>query len=466
MDMRQAVLCGGLCCLASAALAAHGFGQASAPTGREWEQEQNLSYNKEPARAWAFSFTDADEAKQVLPWFSKRWKSLDSKTAWKFKWSKDPASRPIGFQNPDYDVSGWETIVVPSSWQAMGAHPERKKGWGTAVYANQPYLFKRDWPYVMGEPPKDFTSYEARNPVGSYRRTFTVPEEWQGEEVYLQFDGVDSFFYLWVNGKYVGFSKDSRTPAAFRVTPYLKAGENVLAAEVYRYSDASYLECQDMTRLSGLFRTVQLYAAPKLHIRDFFTQTEPLDWNKMQGGRWEVTVDVELQNLNAPDAPAAATLVAKVYDAQGNEVAPVKPADPPYDGIASKSFDLIGQTKWTTGLKLRFDAPRLWSAETPNLYTLVLELRAKDGTLIEAVPSHLGFRKVEVAARKGQAEKRFWVNGQKVKLKGVNRHEADPWMGHYTSNEVMEKEVRLMKEANINHVRCSHYPPAAYFLYL
>lgn len=467
MDMRQAMLCGGFCCLASAALAAHGFGQAAAPTGREWEQEQNLSYNKEPARAWAFSFTDAEAAKQVLPWFSKRWKSLDSDTAWKFKWSKDPASRPVGFQNPDYDVSGWETIVVPSSWQAMGADPARKKGWGTAVYANQPYLFKRDWPFVMGEPPKDYTSYAARNPVGSYRRTFTVPEAWKGEEVYVQFDGVDSFFYLWVNGRYVGFSKDSRTPAAFRITPYLKAGgENVLAAEVYRYSDASYLECQDMTRLSGIFRTVQLYAVPKLHIRDFFALTEPLDWNKMQGGRWDLTVDVELRNLNAPDTPAVATLVAKVYDAQGREVTPVKPADPPYDGVAGKPVDLTGQTHWKTGLRLRFDAPRLWSAEAPNLYTLVLELRAKDGTLIEAVPAQIGFRKVEVAARKGQAEKRFWVNGQKVKLKGVNRHEADPWMGHYTSNAVMEKEVRLMKEANINHVRCSHYPPAAYFLYL
>ncbi len=465
MDMRRAMVFGGLCCAAGVALAAHGFGNATAPTGREWEQEQNLSYNKEPARAWAFSFTDVASAKQVLPWFSARWKSLDSGTEWKFKWSKDPASRPVGFQDPAYDVSGWETIVVPASWQTMGADPERKKGWGTAVYANQPYLFKRDWPHVMGEPDRRYTSYAARNPVGSYRRDFTVPENWAGEEVYLRFDGVDSFFYLWVNGRYVGFSKDSRDAAEFRVTPFLKPGDNVVALEVYRFSDASYLECQDMTRLSGIFRTVQLYAVPKLHVRDFFATTEPLDWGKM-GGTWELTVDVDLENLNAPDAPAAATLSATVYDAAGQAVAPLAPADPPYDGVASKPVDLIGQRHWKTGLRLRFDAPRLWSAEEPNLYTLVLELRDAQGRLIEAVPSTLGFRKVEVAARNGQAQKRFWVNGQKVKLKGVNRHEADPWTGHAVSNETMEKEIRLMKAANINHVRCSHYPAAPYFYYL
>lgn len=465
MMMKETLALGGLCCLASMALAVHGFGTAPAPTGLEWEQEQNLSHNKEPARAWAFSFTDEASAKQVLPWFSKRWRSLDSRTAWKFKWSKDPASRPVGFQNPDYDVSGWETIVVPASWQTLGAHPERKKGWGTALYANQPYPFARDWPRVMTEPPKHYTSYAARNPVGSYRRDFEVPESWAGEEVYVQFDGVDSFFYLWINGKYVGFSKNSRDPATFRITPYLKKGGNVLAAEVYRHSDAAYLECQDMTRLSGIFRTVQLYAVPKLHVRDFFATTEPLDWKKMDG-RWELTVDVELQNLNAPLDPANATLSAKVFDAQGNEVKPVKPADFPWDGIAEKKVDLIGQRSWKTGLKLRFDSPRLWSAERPNLYTLVLELRDKEGKLIEAVPSQLGFRKAEVAARNGQKEKRFWVNGQKIKLKGVNRHEADPWTGHTVSNEAMEEEIRLMKAANINHVRCSHYPAAPYFYYL
>lgn len=468
--MGKLITAGGIVLLAAAAQAVRLSGTAAAPTGLEWEQEQNLSYNREPARAWAFSFTDTESAKKILPRFSSRWRSLDSRTEWKFKWSKDPDSRPKGFQDPAFDVSGWETIVVPCSWQAMGARPGCKGGWGSPLYCNQPYPFRRAWPTVMGEPPKNYTNYKARNPVGSYRRDFTVPAEWAGEEVYLQFDGVDSFFYLWVNGRYVGFSKDSRTPAAFRITPYLKAGRNVAAVEVYRYSDASYLECQDMTRLSGIFRTVQLCAVPKLHIRDFFTHVEPLSWKAMQQGRgdWEVVVDVEMENLSAPGAAAEGVVVAKVYDAAGDEVAPAAPKDPPWDGSrggASKPFNLIGQRSWKTGIKLRFANPKQWSAETPNLYTLVLELRDGRGRLLEAVPSQLGFRKVEIAARDGQTVKRFWVNGQKIKLKGVNRHEADPMTGHYVSDALVETDVRMLKEANINHVRCSHYPASPYFYY-
>ncbi len=446
-------------------LAGHSFGNATAPTGREWEQEQNLSYNKESARAWFFSFKSEEDAKKILPWASSRWLSLDSTTAWKFRWSKDPASRPVGFQNPDYDVSGWETIVVPASWQTLGADPARKKGWGTPIYSNQRYTFQREWPRVMLDPPKGYTNYNARNPVGSYRRDFTIPESWQGEEVYVQFDGVDSFFYLWINGHYVGFSKDSRNPAAFRITPHLRAGKNIVAVEVYRYSDASYLECQDMTRLSGIFRSVQLYAVPKLHIRDFFATTEPLEWKKMDG-RWELALDVELENLNPEQVSATATLQAKVFDDKGAEVSPVKPVDSPYDGISEKKVDLTAQRIWKTGLKLRFDSPRLWSAEKPNLYTLILELRDAQGQLIEAVPAQLGFRKVEIAAHNGQEQRRFWVNGQKIKLKGVNRHEADPWTGHTVSNTAMEEELRLLKAGNFNHVRCSHYPDAPYFYYL
>ncbi len=441
----------------------------AAPTGLEWEQEQNLSYNKEPARAWAWSFTDVESAKKILPWYSSRWMSLDSDSAWKFHWAKDPTVRPIGFQDPSFDISDWATIVVPCSWQTMGAKPGNNGGWGTIIYSNQRYCFQRDWPTVMKEPPKHYTNYDARNPVGSYRRDFTVPADWKGEEVYIQFDGVDSFFYLWINGHYVGFSTDSRDAAAFNITPYLQAGENTVAVEVYRYSAASYLECQDMTRLSGIFRTVQLYTVPNVHVRDFFATTEPLDWKAMQRGEgvWEVVIDIEMENLNQDLIPAKGTIAAKLYDAKtGAEVPAMTPADYPWDGIAEKPFNLIGQKKWKTGLLLRYDNPKLWSAEVPNLYTLVLEVRDENGKLTEAVPSQLGFRKVEVAARDGQVEKRFWVNGQKAKMKGVNRHESNPYTGHYVSNEQMEEEVRLMKEGNINHVRCSHYPAAPYFYYL
>lgn len=464
--IKETVLLSSICCLATMGMAVAQFGNATAPTGLEWEQEQNLSYNKEPARAWAFSFTDTEAAKQILPRYSTRWLSLNSTTEWKFKWSKDPASRPVGFQDPAYDVSAWETIVVPASWQAMGAHPEGKKGWGTALYSNQPYPFARDWPRVMTTPPKDYTNYAERNPVGCYRRDFEVPANWAGEEVYIQFDGVDSFFYLWINGQYIGFSKNSRDPASFRITPYLKKGKNVVAAEVYRHSDGAYLECQDMTRLSGLFRTVQLYAVPKVHIRDFFATTEPLT-AQFQDGLWEVVVDVEMENLYTDLTPAKATLSAKLYDAKtGKEVAPVTPADAPWDGISTKTIDITGQKTWRTGLLMRFQSPALWSAECPNLYTLMLELRDNKGALIEAVPAQLGFRKVEVAARNGDTKKRFWVNGQKIKLKGVNRHEANPVLGHTIPEAWCEEEIRLMKEANINHVRCSHYPADPYFYYL
>lgn len=471
--MKTMLTLGTACCATVMAFAAplsgNFFGSPAEPTYREWEQEQNLSLNKEPARAWAFSFKDVEAAKKILPQNSTRWLSLDSETAWKFRWYKDPdflKTENKYFYKPSFDVSSWETIVVPSSWQAMGARPGNKGGWGTALYSNQPYPFARDWPRVMTTPPKDYTNYNERNPVGCYRRHFEVPADWKGEEVFIQFDGVDSFFYLWINGTYVGFSKDSRSPAAFNITPYLVAGQNTVAVEVYRHSDAAYLECQDMTRLSGLFRTVQLYAVPKVQIRDFFATTEPLDWNNMTGGQWEVVVDVNIRNFNTPDVPAEAVLSAKLYDAAGQEVTAVTPADPPWDGIASKTIDVTAQKEWKTGLRLRYDAPLLWSAEVPNLYTLMLELRTKEGELIEAVPSQLGFRKVEIAARKGDAKKRFWVNGQKVKLKGVNRHESHPWLGHTIPDAWCEDEIRLMKEANINHVRCSHYPAAPYFYYL
>ena len=203
---------------------------APAPTGLEWEQEQNLHLNKEAPTAFFASFSDLQSALKVLPENSKWRRSLNGQ--WKFHWAKDPQSRPADFYKPDYDVKDWKEIKVPSSWQTQG--------YGTPIYSNQPYPFERSWPYVMKEPSnKNYTSYKERNPVGSYRRTFEVPADWDGREVYMQFDGVDSFFYLWINGQDVGFSKDSRNPARFDISPYLKKGEIVVAADVYRHSDGA-----------------------------------------------------------------------------------------------------------------------------------------------------------------------------------------------------------------------------------
>lgn len=454
--------------LTGAASAERLMGRQSAPLGCEWEQEQNLSLNKEPTRAWAMSFDTLKGALVGLPEHSKWWQSLNSKTAWSFHWSPEPAKRPVDFYKPDYDISGWGKIVVPCSWQAMGA--SENGGFGTALYCNQPYIFTarspsiiaKTWPKVLNNPnvPDNYTVKSQPNAIGSYRRDFEIPADWDGRQLYVQFDGVDSFFYLWVNGQYVGFSKDSRTESAFDITEYAKAGKNMIAVEVYRNSDGSYLEAQDMFRLSGIFRTVSVYALPKVHIRDFFAITEPTQAGKYTGD-WTVTIDTELANkLPYGTKVAPVTLSATVYDAKGQVVQPITPKDSPYDGISTKAVNLFGQRKYTTGLKMTYVKPALWSAECPNLYTLVLELKDAQGAVIEYVSTQLGFRQVEIK------DARFFLNGQKIKVKGVNRHETSPMNGHTLTRAEMEHEVRLMKEANINHVRCSHYPADPYFYYL
>ena len=215
-----------------ACLAAVPWSLAAAP---DWENEQVVGRNKEPGRATAWPYPDRPSALQATPEATPYCLSLNG--PWRFHWSPDPDRRPADFYRPDYDVSGWKEIPVPSNWQ--------RQGYDTPLYTNITYPFKADPPRVMGEPPRDYTNFTARNPVGSYRRSFTVPPAWKGRQVFLQFEGVDSAFYLWVNGRQVGYSEDSRTPALFNVTRYLQDGSNELAAEVYRYSDGSYLEDQD-----------------------------------------------------------------------------------------------------------------------------------------------------------------------------------------------------------------------------
>lgn len=434
------------------------------PTGLEWQQEQNLSFNKEAPAATFTSFGDEKSALEILPENSQYWRSLDGD--WKFKWVKEPSERPQSFYKPDFDVSGWDTIKVPASWQTQG--------YGTPIYSNQPYPFERNWPRVMDEPRnKQYTSYKERNPVGSYRRDFEVPADWSGREVYVQFDGVDSFFYLWINGRYVGFSKDSRNPARFDISPYLTPGKNVIAAEVYRHSDGAYLECQDMFRLSGIFRTVSLFSVPKLHIRDFFVNVNPtssqggslLPINAVEPGDihgdWRLLVDIDLSNLfPRQENVEGYTVSMKLYDDKGKVVNPVVPKDAPYDGIMERKLNLTGQDSYDTSLLGIYSKPLLWSAEEPNLYTLVIELKNKEGKAVEYVSSQVGFRNVCIK------DGTFLVNGQPVKVKGVNRHESNPSVGHFVSRAQAEEEVGLMKRANINHVRNAHYPTDAYFYYL
>lgn len=398
----------------------------AAPTGHEWEQEQNLSLNKEPARATFASFGDEKSALKILPEHSRYWRSLDG--PWKFHWVKQPEERPQDFFQPEFDVSGWKEIAVPSSWQCQG--------YDVPVYSNQRYLFKRDWPHVMGEPPTNYTAFLNRNPVGSYRRDFEVPKDWTGREVFINFDGVDSFFYLWINGHYVGFSKDSRSPAAFNITRFLKPGKNIVAAEVYRFSDGSYLECQDMWRLSGISRSVSLQARPKTFVRDFFAVPD-LD-AAYQNGILQITGD-----LSGPEARTS-RIIAALLDASGEGV----------------FFQIIKPEGTNFAATLAVKNPRRWTAETPELYTLVLELQDAKGKMREFVSAQVGFRKVEI---KNQV---FLVNGQPVKLKGVNRHENFPDTGHALSHAQMELDLLRLKQANVNHVRTSHYPNDPYWYYL
>ena len=396
---------------------------------------RSLSFGREERRAAFSSFDTLESALKILPEFSERTISLDSDTAWRFKWSPDPASRPVGFEKPSYDVSAWETIKVPCSWQAYGANG--KGGWGTPIYTNQTYPFKRDQPDVMGEPPKDWTAYSARNPVGSYRRDFDVPEKWNGQDIFLKFDAVDSFFYLWVNGEYVGFSKDSRNPAEFNVTKFVKPGKNVVALEVYRYSDGSYLEDQDMFRLSGIARSTWLLAKPKIHIRDFSVRPYPIPDlpGKPSNGDWNLEIHVDYSEA-IYYAGRRLLLTTKLYDMDGNEILSS-------DGRGSRTFSVTVRS------------PKLWSAEEPNCYKLVLHI--EDGDYVSCL---VGFRTSEV--RDG----RYYFNNEKIKLRGVNRHESDPMYGHYVPRERQLEDIRLMKEANVNHIRNSHYPQDDYFYYL
>lgn len=389
----------------------------------DWENAAVFRINKETPHATLMPFETVEQARTLDRTQSPYCRSLNGK--WKFHWSPDPQSRPADFYKPEFSVNDWDEIPVPSNWQMQG--------YDVPIYTNVTYPFHKDPPRVMGTPPQHFTTFKTRNPVGSYRTTFTVPGEWKGREIFLVFDGVESAFYLWINGQKVGYSQDSRTPAEFRITPYLKTGENSLAAEVYRFSDGSYLEDQDFWRLSGIFRDVYLYSTPTLHIRDFLVKTE-LD-SEYRDAVLKVTASII--NYGKADA-SLPKLEGVLFDKSGKAVASVKAASAPKRIQAEQEITLEMQSEVKNPLK--------WTAETPNLYRLVLTLGK------EAVGCNVGFRKVEIK------DGVLLVNGKYVYLKGVNRHEHDPDTGHTVSRESMIRDICLMKQYNINAVRTCHYP--------
>ncbi len=469
------LLAAALLCMPAAAqeapLGGYYYGQMTAPTGWEWQSPDSVAYNKLQPHAWFFSFAGTDEARKVLPENSSLWRSLDGK--WKFHWAKNPSERPADFFKTGYDVSAWDDIDVPMSWNMAGRQKDGSFKYGEPLYSNQRVIFQHqvregDWKGgVMRTPPQGWMTYKNRNEVGSYRRTFTVPKDWDGKEVYVNFDGVDSFFYLYVNGRYVGFSKNSRNLAAFDITPYLapKGGENVLAVEVYRQSDGSFLESQDMFRLPGIFRSVSLTAKPRVQVSDIKAIPD-YDETYTQAS---LKVSAVVGNLTAKAAKGY-TLRYSLYEnklySDDNTLVPGVTATATV-GDLTAGGSLTATATLTPG-----DKVKPWNAEAPYRYTLVGELLDKKGKTVETFSTVVGFRKIEIKdtpAEKdefGLAGRYYYLNGQPIKMKGVNRHENNPETGHYVTREQMEHEVFLMKRGNINHVRNSHYPDAPYWYYL
>lgn len=406
----------------------------------DWENEKIFGINKEKGRATFIPYANMDEIfaddAYVRPWeypSSSRYLLLNGK--WKFHWTRCPEERPTDFYKTSYNVSGWNEITVPSNWEMHG--------YGTPIYTNQRYPFRNNPPFI--EPQKWCTSDEEPNAVGSYRRDFVLPDNWDAKEIFLHFNGIYSAAYIWINGKKVGYTQGSNNDAEFRITPYVKKGKNTLAVEVYRWCDGSYLEDQDMFRLSGIHRDVYLIATPKTRLRDIrLTSTISDDLKKA-----ELNIHADVRNYSS--TPTNALLRISLVDPEGKMAHSL---EIPIEKIRGKAEQLgFGN--------IGIDEPDLWSAETPSLYTVNIELLDNSGNILEAVTQKYGFRKIEILGNK------VYVNNSRVLFKGVNRHDTHPEYGKAVPVESMIQDILMFKKFNINTVRTSHYPndPRMYALY-
>lgn len=382
----------------------------------DWENPLILSRNREPAHATLYPFADEAGALSGNRTASPYFRLLNGD--WSFCYMESPNKVPAGFENPAFDVSDWDRLPVPSNWQMHG--------YGKPNYTNVAYPYPVDPPRV----PQD-------NPVGLYRHNFQAPAEWSNRSVFLTFAGVDSAFYVWVNGRMVGYSQAAHLPAEFNITSYLQAGQNTLAVQVFQWSDGSYLEDQDMWRLSGIFRDVYLTSTADAHIRDVRVRTMFDDEYR------DAVLDVQiaLRNYSAQVQSGFHVKATLLDDKQV---------------IASQVFEcpdsLDGNTEISASVQTSIPNPRKWSADDPQLYSLVITLTDAAGNAVEAQKVNVGFRQVEVR------NQQLLVNGVAVKLKGVNRHETHPELGHAVSYDSMVQDIVLMKQHNINTVRTSHYP--------
>ena len=398
----------------------------------DWENETIFAVNKEPGHTTYVPFPSVESLKSS-PSYRKVWIRPNSSRYqllngyWKFHWVKQPSERPVDFYKTNYDVADWKDIPVPSNWEMYG--------YGTPIYTNITYPHRNKPPFI--QPQKGYTIVDEPNPVGSYRRDFTIPEDWKGNEVFIHFDGVYSAMYLWVNGKKVGYSQGASNDAEFNITDYVKPGKNVLAVEVYRWSDGSYLEDQDMFRLSGIHRDVYLFSTPKLRLRDYYL-TADFAGDDLSKATFNVRTNVMNYGANVDIANLNVTLL----DASGKDV-----------GSMSIGLKNIGKNKeLVSNSSTTIENPALWSAETPNLYTVLLELQDKKGNTLEAMSTEFGFRKIEIK------NKRVYINNEQVFFKGANRHDIHPQHGKAVPVESMIEDILLFKRYNLNTIRTSHYP--------
>ena len=394
----------------------------------DWENSAVFRVNKEAPRATSMPFPTKEDAATKARLESPWCQLLNGN--WKFHHTGNPATKPAGFEAPAFDDSAWKEIPVPSNWQMQG--------YGIPVYTNMTYPFAKNPPTVMGVPPQHYTNFpvENRNQVGSYRHKFTLPAGWENRRTCIVFGAVDSAFYLWINGKKVGYSEDSRTPAEFDITPYLQAGENLLAAEVYQYSDGSYLEDQDMFRMSGIFRDVYLWSADSLDLEDFWIKAGLADDYKT--GILSFTAKI----INHGTAEASGTANLTLISPDGIIIT-----------VPSVSTKIAaGEDIEKTVTLDAIPDVKTWSAEIPNLYTYNIVLTDSTGKEIAHHSGKTGFRRNEV--KNGQ----FLHNGQPILIKGVNRHDHNPRTGHYCSRADIRADLLQMKRGNLNAVRTAHYP--------
>ena len=409
---------------------------------RDWENNHVLQINREPARAYFIPYAQQKGDRQL---------SLNG--TWKFRWTKTPDERIKDFWRTGFDCSSWDDLKIPANWEV--------NGYGTPIYASAGYTFKIDPPYVTKEPKKTYTAYEERNPTGQYKRTFLLPDDWDKGQTFLRFEGVMSAFYVWINGRQVGYSQGSMEPSEFNVTAYLKPGRNAIAIEVYKYSDGSYLEDQDFWRFGGIHRDVTLYHTPDVRIRDFAVRTIPADNSEYSD--YSESSDYILQinpqfSVYGKETGKGDSLVAILTDHDGQTIAKGSTSVEEVLDLEHKAarmnewYPQRGYRKFDR-IAMTVKSPKEWTAETPYLYTLTLQLRDSLGNIREQAQQKVGFRHLKI-----NADGELLVNGKPIKIRGVNRHEHDPYTARVMTEERMLQDLHLMKEAYINAVRLAHYP--------